>query len=261
MQKRHLDPLQYINEQIITTQKYIVPFIQQVKQIDASLQVLEIGCGEAGNLKPFLDLGCKCTGVDFSTHKIEKGRAFFSTHPFAKNIRLISEDIYKTKEFHAQFDIVIIRDVIEHIHDQDKFLVLLKDLMTPNGVVFFAFPPWQNPFGGHQQICESKFLSSLPYYHLLPVPLYRTVLKMFGESEGKIDGLLEIKETGISLERFERLFKKNGYIEKLRTIYFINPNYEVKFGIKPRMLTKLLREIPYLRNYISTCGYYLLGLN
>jgi len=261
MQKRHLDPLQYINEQIITTQKYIVPFIQQVKQIDASLQVLEIGCGEAGNLKPFLDLGCKCTGVDFSTHKIEKGREFFSTHPFAKNIRLISEDIYKTKEFHAQFDIVIIRDVIEHIHDQDKFLVLLKDLMTPNGVVFFAFPPWQNPFGGHQQICESKFLSSLPYYHLLPVPLYRTVLKMFGESEGKIDGLLEIKETGISLERFERLFKKNGYIEKLRTIYFINPNYEVKFGIKPRMLTKLLREIPYLRNYISTCGYYLLGLN
>ena len=261
MQKRHLDPLQYINEQIITTQKYIVPFIQQVKQIDASLQVLEIGCGEAGNLKPFLDLGCKCTGVDFSTHKIEKGREFFSTHPFAKNIRLISEDIYKTKEFHAQFDIIIIRDVIEHIHDQDKFLVLLKDLMTPNGVVFFAFPPWQNPFGGHQQICESKFLSSLPYYHLLPVPLYRTVLKMFGESEGKIDGLLEIKETGISLERFERLFKKNGYIEKLRTIYFINPNYEVKFGIKPRKLTKLLREIPYLRNYISTCGYYLLGLN
>jgi SAM-dependent methyltransferase len=261
MQKRHLDPLQYINEQIITTQKYIVPFIQQVKHIDASLQVLEIGCGEAGNLKPFLDLGCKCTGVDFSTHKIEKGREFFSTHPFAKNIRLISEDIYKTNEFHAQFDIIIIRDVIEHIHDQDKFLVLLKDLMTPNGVVFFAFPPWQNPFGGHQQICESRILSSLPYYHLLPVPLYRAVLKMFGENDGKISGLLEIKETGISLERFERLAKKNGYVEKLKTIYFINPNYEVKFGIKPRKLTKFLREIPYLRNYISTCGYYLLGLN
>jgi len=261
MQKRHLDPLQYINEQIITTQKYIVPFIQQVKQIDASLQVLEIGCGEAGNLKPFLDLGCRCTGVDFSTHKIEKGKEFFAAHPFAANIRLISDDIYNTKEFNAQFDIIIIRDVIEHIHDQDKFLVLLKDLMTPNGVVFFAFPPWQNPFGGHQQICESKILSSFPYYHLLPVPLYRAVLKLFGENEGKINGLLEIKETGISLERFERLFKKNGYVEKLRTIYFINPNYEVKFGTKPRKLAKFLSEIPYLRNYISTCGYYLLGLN
>ena len=47
MQKRHLDPLQYINEQIFTTQKYIIPFIEQVKKIDATIQVLEIGCGEA----------------------------------------------------------------------------------------------------------------------------------------------------------------------------------------------------------------------
>lgn len=260
MQKRHLDPLQYINEQIITTQKYIVPFIQQVKKIDASVHVLEIGCGEAGNLKPFLDLGCQCVGVDFSTHKIEQGREFFATHPFAGNIRLISEDIYKTKEFNSQFDIIIVRDVIEHIHDQDKFLGLMKSLMAPDGVVFFAFPPWQNPFGGHQQICENKFLSVLPYFHLLPIPIYRSVLKLFGESDGKIDGLLEIKETGISLERFERLAKKNGYVSQLKTLYLINPNYEVKFGIKPRKLTRLLGEIPYLRDYITTCGYYILGL-
>jgi len=260
MQKRHSDPLQYINEQIFTTQKYILPFIQQAKKIDDTVQVLEIGCGEAGNLKPFLDLGCKCTGVDFSTPKIDKGKEFFATHPFVKNLRLISEDIYKTKEFHAQFDIIIVRDVIEHIHDQDKFLILLKDLLTSDGVVFFAFPPWQNPFGGHQQICENKILSSLPYFHLLPVPLYKTILKMFGENDGKINGLLEIKETGISLERFERLATKNGYVQLLRTLYLINPNYEVKFGFKPRTLAEILCNIPYFRNYLSTCGYYLLRL-
>lgn len=258
MQKRHLDPLQYINEQIFTTQKYIIPFIQQVKRIDESVQVLEIGCGEAGNLKPFLDLGCLCTGVDFSTPKIEKGKEFYATHPNVKNIRLISEDIYKTKEFHSQFDIIIVRDVIEHIHDQDKFLGLMKNLMAPNGVAFFAFPPWQNPFGGHQQICESKILSALPYYHLLPATLYKTVLKMFGESAAKITSLLEIKETGISLERFEKLVEKNGYSQLLKILYFINPNYEVKFGLKPRILSTWLGKIPYVRNYFCTCGYYLI---
>lgn len=258
MQKRHSDPLRYINEQIFTTQKYIVPFIQQVKTVDATAQVLEIGCGEAGNLKPFLDMGCKCTGVDFSIPKIEKGKEFYANHPFVKNIRLISEDIYKTTEFHAQFNIIIIRDVIEHIHDQDKFLALLKDLMAPEGVVFFAFPPWQNPFGGHQQICESKILSSLPYYHLLPTRLYKAVLKLFGESAAKITSLLEIKETGISLERFERLVAKNGYVPLLKTLYFINPNYEVKFGLKPRTLSLFLDKIPYVRNYFATCGYYLI---
>lgn len=258
MQKRHLDPLQYINEQIFTTQKYIIPFIQQVKKIDDSLQVLEIGCGEAGNLKPFLDLGCKCTGVDFSTPKIEKGKAFFASHPLVKNLKLISEDIYQINEFQSRFDIIIVRDVIEHIHDQDKFLALLKGLLAPNGVAFFAFPPWQNPFGGHQQICESKILSALPYYHLLPAQLYKNLLKLFGESTAKITSLLEIKETGISLERFERLVAKNGFVQLLKTLYFINPNYEVKFGLKPRKLSTFIGNVPYLRNYFSTCGYYLI---
>lgn len=260
MQKRYSDPLQYINEQIFTTQKYIVPFIQEIKPIDSTLYVLEIGCGEAGNLKPFLDLGCKCVGVDFSAPKIEKGNAYYASHPFSDNIRLISEDIYKTNEFDHQFDIVIIRDVIEHIHDQDKFLSLLKNLIAPNAVVFFAFPPWQNPFGGHQQICVSKFLSLLPYFHLLPVALYKAVLKMFGETDGKIAALLEIKETGISLERFERLLAKNSYRVLKKTLYFINPNYEVKFGLKPRTLPQILGKIPYFRNFVSTCGYYLVDV-
>jgi SAM-dependent methyltransferase len=259
MQKRYSDPLRYINEQAYTTQKYIVPFIQQAKKIDESVQVLEIGCGEAGNLKPFLDLGCICTGVDFSTSKIEKGKEFFANHPKAKNIRLINDDIYRTNEFHSQFDIIVVRDVIEHIHDQDKFLALMKDLMAPKGVAFFAFPPWQNPFGGHQQICESKILSKLPYFHLLPIALYRSLLKLFGESPGKISSLLEIKETGISIDRFERLAKKNEYVRLMKKLYFINPNYEVKFGLKPRKLTMIFARIPYLRNFFSTCGYYLLS--
>jgi len=259
MQKRHLDPQRYFNEQAASTQKYVLPFIESNKKIDNALNILEIGCGEAGNLKPFLDLGCNCTGVDLSISKIEKGKTYYAAHPKVKNLRLISEDIYKTKDFHSQFDVVIIRDVIEHIHDQDKFLRLLKDLLTSTALVFIAFPPWQSPFGGHQQVCDNKLLSLLPYFHLLPIPLYKAVLKSFGESESKIEGLLEIKETGISLERFEALALKNEYPVLLKTLYLINPNYEVKFGLKPRLLNKILSKIPYFRNYFCTCGYYLLG--
>ena len=259
MQKRHTDPLQYLNEQIVSTQKYVVPFIQNVKPVMSGMQVLEIGCGEAGNLKPFLDMGCICTGVDYSIPKIEKGKAFFSTHPNASNITLISDDIYKTNEFQAKFDIIIVRDVIEHIHDQNKFLGLMKNLLTADGVAFFAFPPWQNPFGGHQQICENKILSALPYYHLLPAMIYKFILKIFGESDGKIASLLEIKETGISLERFEKLVAKNNYKQIQRTLYLINPNYEIKFGLKPRVLSGIF-AVPYFRNFITTCGYYLITI-
>ena len=260
MQERHTDSQRYFNEQAFSTAKYIIPFIESEKTVNNQQKVLEIGCGEAGNLKPFLDLGCECVGVDFSQPKIEKGIEFYSTHANKDKLRLISEDIYKTKEFDKQFDIIILRDVIEHIHDQEKFMGLMKSLLAPNGIVFFAFPPWQNPFGGHQQICENKLLSVLPYYHLLPAVLYRRFLKLFGESDAKITSLLEIKETGISIERFESVFRNQGYVERKKTLFFINPNYEVKFRLKPRKLFGIFAAIPYFRNFVCTCGYYVLSL-
>jgi 2-polyprenyl-3-methyl-5-hydroxy-6-metoxy-1,4-benzoquinol methylase len=142
MQKRHRDPQRYFNEQSLSTERYIIPFIQSVKEINESLKVLEIGCGEAGNLKPFLELGCICTGVDYSVSKIEKAKEYYSDLSYKEKLTLISDDIYNTNEFDSQFDLVIVRDVIEHIHDQDKFLGLIKKIMAPNAVVFFAFPPW-----------------------------------------------------------------------------------------------------------------------
>lgn len=39
--------------------------------------VAEIGCGEAGSLKPFLDMGCTCIGIDLEDVKIENGKKFF----------------------------------------------------------------------------------------------------------------------------------------------------------------------------------------
>jgi len=91
------------------------------------------------------------------------------------------------------------------------------------------------------------------------MPLYKIFLKLFGESEGKISSLVEIKETGISLERFERLVAKNGYKQLFKTFYLTNPNYEIKFGLKPRKLSPLFAKIPYLRNFFTTCGYYLIA--
>lgn len=257
MQKRHIDTKQYFNEQVYTTENHVIPFIERIKPVDASLKVLEIGCGEGGNLKPFLDLGCTCVGVDLSDVKIERGKEIFAGTP---GIELICKNIYDMPDYQGEFDILIIRDVIEHIHDQDKFLNFIKQFLNRDAVVFIAFPPWQNPFGGHQQMCRNKLLSVLPFFHLLPKSIYRFVLKLFGESDITIAGLLEIKETGISLERFERLCVKNAYSIKSRILYFINPNYQIKFGLKPRKTYKVLNHIPYLKNFYTTCGYYLISL-
>lgn len=259
MQERHINRFLYFQEQDTTTRKYVIPYLQSVISVDQSSSVLEIGCGEGGNLKPFLDIGCKpIVGVDILQEKILNAQVFFSEHPNRSNISFYCSDIYKAQN-PGKFDIIIMRDVIEHIHDQERFMKLIKGFLSSGGKVFFGFPPWQNPFGGHQQICKSKILSRLPYFHLLPRSAYKIFLKLFGEKHQTIEDLLEIKQTGISIERFEKILKNTGYSIDKKTDYFINPNYETKFGLKPRKQLKFLALIPWLRNFYITSCYYVVS--
>jgi hypothetical protein len=152
------------------------------------------------------------------------------------------------------------RDVIEHIHDQDLFMDYVKRFLKPGAVFFLAFPPWYNPFGGHQQICANKYLSKLPYFHLLPNIIYRSVLKLGGEPPERIESLLEIKETGISIERFEKILKKYNYSILSKQLFLVNPNYEIKFGLRPRRQNKLIANIPFISDIFTTSAYYLISI-
>jgi SAM-dependent methyltransferase len=260
MQKRHIDRKQYFKEQGITTEKYVIPYIEDYVVINESTRVLEIGCGEGGNLIPFLERDCRVVGVDLNTKQIENARSFFEESLPNAQWTLLSEDIYKVDlEQLGQFDLIIMRDVIEHIHNQERFLNFIKVLLKPKGRIFFGFPPWRMPFGGHQQICQNKLLSKLPFFHLLNARLYKWVLLAFNESEKTIADLLEIKETGISINRFERILQKEKYIFERKDLFFINPNYEIKFGLKPRKLNGLFASISYLRDFYTTCYYCLVS--
>jgi 2-polyprenyl-3-methyl-5-hydroxy-6-metoxy-1,4-benzoquinol methylase len=261
MQERHLDRKKYFGEQSATTEKYVIPFIRETIEINEDTSVLEIGCGEGGNLMPFLNIGCKrIVGVDMSKGKIENANLFFSDHPKKNNIKFVLNNIYDVGDI-GQFDIILTRDVLEHIHGQERFMQYVKRFLKPGGKFFLGFPPWQSPFGGHQQICENKILSKLPYFHILPKSLYKLILKSFKESSQKIVGLLEIKETRISIERFEGILKKERYKKDKSCHYLINPNYEIKYGLKPRRTWNFFSSIPHLRNYLITTNYYVVSVD
>ena len=260
MQERHSNRERYFKEQSLATEKYIIPYINTVFPVSSSMTVAEIGCGEAGNLKPFLDMGCKVFGIDIAPNKIENARRFYENHPRKDQLHLIAADIYKVEpEDIDQLDLVIMRDTIEHIPNQEVFLANLKKFLKPGGKIFFAFPPWRMPFGGHQQVCENKVLANMPYLHLLPRPLYISALKMLGESDGKIGSLLEIRDTQISIKRFHSILKNNKLAIIRQDYYLINPNYEIKFKLKVRKLPALL-NIPHLRDFFTTTCYCVVGL-
>ncbi|MBN8701743.1 MAG: class I SAM-dependent methyltransferase [Bacteroidetes bacterium] len=261
MQERYINRELYFNEQVYTTANFVVPYVQSVMQITSSTRVLEVGCGEGGNLKPFLDMGCLCVGIDLSETKIENGKKYFASHKNNVNLKMICEDIYKvTPADTEKYDLIIMRDTIEHIPNQDYFMDYLKKFIAPGGKIFIAYPPWQMPFGGHQQVCTSKLLKVLPYVHLLPKFIHVAILKAFGESEETIQSLMEVRETGISMESLKKIFTKRGYKIDKEDFYFINPNYEIKFKLKTKTVLPIF-NIPYIRNFYTTCYYCVLSVS
>ena len=77
MGNRYQDRHQYFDELVETSTAFYVDYIRRFILIADGTRILEVGCGEGGNLLPFALIGCEVTGVDFSAKKIENARNYF----------------------------------------------------------------------------------------------------------------------------------------------------------------------------------------
>ena len=253
----HQDRKKYFEIQYLNAKEYVIPFIEKYFPLQPDYRVLEIGAGEGGVLRAFIERDCTAVGVELDPRRVEWACGFLWEEIGRGKLHFVEKDIYKTDlelELKGKFNLIILKDVIEHIHDQTRLLQLMQSMLLPNGVIFFGFPPWQMPFGGHQQIAKSS-LSRLPYIHLLPLSLYRLLLTWKKEP---VADLLEIRQTRISIEKFEFIAKKTSYHLVGKIHYLINPIYQWKFGWKPRVQFNWVTRIPIFRNFVTTCVYYLI---
>ncbi|WP_153797923.1 class I SAM-dependent methyltransferase [Foetidibacter luteolus] len=251
-------PLRYW-QQVENSRNYVLPFIEKAIPVKSGMTVLEIGCAEGGVLVPFLEKGCMVVGVDLNEERINTANEYNKEAVDKGMAAFRAQNVYDESfvaEFDHYFDIIILKDAIEHIPAQEQFIPHLKKLLKPGGQIYFGFPPWYMPHGGHQQICANKFLSMLPYFHLLPKPLYRGIVKMFGEDKGIIKELMDIKATGITIERFEKIVHNTGFRVTNKQHYLLNPIYKYKFKVNPRKQSPIISAIPYVRDFLTTCVYY-----
>ncbi len=249
-------------QQVVNAREYVLPFISESVDVSASTRVLEIGCGEGGVLIPFQELGMQVVGVDLDEYRIGNALRLNAEAVASGQAKFLYQNVYEEsflEAYRGSFDLIILKDTIEHIPNQAQFIRYMLQLLSPKGAIFFGFPPWRMPFGGHQQICRNKFMGAIPWYHLLPKFIYKGVLQLAREPKWVVDELMNVRSTRISLGRFEQIIRDSDLRVLSRKLFLINPIYKFKFGWKPREQAKWMADLPWVRDFFTTAGWYVVA--
>ena len=258
----HRDKARYFEMQRRTAADYVMPFVREVLPEGRPWRVLEVGCAEAGVLKAFLEAGHTGVGIELEESRAGLAREFLAAEIAEGRAAVRTDDIYDVAPSElgaAGFDLIILKDVIEHIPQQERMIPRLAEFLAPGGVIFFGFPPWQMPFGGHQQIATSKWVTRAPWLHLLPASLYAAYVRRAGEPAHIREELASIRATRITLERFERIVRACGLSVRRRRLWLFNPIYAQKFGLPARALPDWLAALPVARNFYTTAAFFVVG--
>jgi SAM-dependent methyltransferase len=101
-------------------------------------RLLEMGCGEGGNLYHLRDRGRLRVGIDASAKKA----AFAARHA---NARALVADAAALPFGEASFDAVLIRDLLHHVRDRGRVLAEARRVLRHGGKLLLIEPNARSP--------------------------------------------------------------------------------------------------------------------
>jgi len=172
-------------------------------------RVLELGCGNGGNLIPMASSSSKCRliGIDSSAKQIEIGKRRIELVELT-NIELIHRSIEEIDDAFGQFDYILCHGVFSWVSQsvQSDILHLVRDRLVENGVGFISFNTYP---GWHQRGVIRKMMR----YHVERFPDEEP-----SERIGRARGLLEFltRATPAQQTSYGMLLREN--LEQLRRL-------------------------------------------
>jgi len=230
-------------EQKRFTGNYLIPYFMKYVPDFHNKKILEVGCAEGGLIEALQENGIYAVGIELSPE-----RAAIAKEKNQKLNVLVGDitDPNLANQLNETFDMIIMREVIEHVPDKKAAFDNLVRLVNPEGFIFISFPPKYSPFAGHQQIGKS-FMKAIPYLHLFPGGLLKMIAKSLGEEDSYIDEIKHHFHTGCSINEFERQCETHDFVKVKEEFFFFRPIYALRFGLR----TVSLPNVPLLREIIS----------
>ena len=240
----------YFEYQRSLAQHYYIPFLKKNKVELNNKHVLEIGCGNGGFISAFGNFSDNCVGFDLKDLEWEKN-----------NVKYHKLDVFDDElinKFDSKFDIIILRDVIEHLDNAQtsKLFSQIEKLSNSNTVILITFPPFYSPFGLHQQVLLKSILRFIPYLSSLPKSLIKVLIKNDKNKDG-IDELLSLYDSKKTISMFYRLISQKYYKVLDEEFFHVRPSHEIRYGVKT-IKSRVVHHIPWLREILITGTIFLI---
>jgi cyclopropane fatty-acyl-phospholipid synthase-like methyltransferase len=110
------------------------PRLETIKKLAPGKRLLDVGCATGFFLEAAAEQGFDVRGVEFSSIAISLAR------PGIRE-RIVCGDVNGlAKQESTKFDVVSAFDIIEHVQDPSRFLLEIREILVPGGILALSTP-------------------------------------------------------------------------------------------------------------------------
>jgi len=237
----------------------ILPHLNQWGVKVDGMRVLDLGCGTGGLAVAFAEHRAICIGIDRDASFITQ--AFQMAEKHGVQAEFFVADVIKVKHLERLltrrfFDLIILSEFVEHLVSLPNISPVLswsREHLASAGYLFVSFPPWFNPYGGHQ--AGWPVIRCIPWFHLIPDRLKRIIAPKHAQQ------YLEFSQelNRLTIGSFEKIIRETQLTVVQRELFHLRPEFYWRYGVPTIRSSRFITKIPFLREVTTTGAFYLLG--
>ena len=242
---------------------YLVPCLREWDAWREGVRVLDVGCGDGGASAALAEHGATVHGFDLDPRRVEGGVE--RARARGLQVHLSTADVTDASTlgaFDGPYDLILFRDVLEHIPDVDAAMRNCGARLADGGAIVVIYPPYWSPFGGHQQILHppKKFglrWAKLPFVHWLGLGAWRALARGPQGDDAEWPEIETIRRACLTIGGLRRRANAHGLHVARARRYLLRPTFRLRYGT-PVLGAGPLGTVPGLREVLVTGSWELL---
>lgn len=227
------------------------------------VRILDVGCGDGGATCALAEAGARIDALDIEPRRLEM--AAERARSRGLELEFGTADITEAttlEKFGGPYDLILFRDVLEHIPDVDAALEQCSKRLAGGGGIVVIYPPYWSAYGGHQQTLGAarRFglrWAKLPFIHWLPMPAWAALARGAAVPEDQWEDVSIVRRASLTLGGLEERARRHGLRVEHARRYLLRPTFNLRYGT-PVLDAWILGRIPLLREIIVSGSWELL---